>query len=140
MQKTFKEGKAMQNARLSKRQLASLFKLLAESKDKKGRSLLERARAYLLEHPKADKYATSIDYTIEDGKLFIEWDCTCKDADRHNHDGLACKHVVALLILEHRDILERNPNWADWFKQYDEVLKKAVENEIKTFLEDFGNF
>ncbi len=130
----------MQNARLSMKQLTSLFKLLAESKDKKGKSLLQRARDYLLEHPKADKYATSIDYTVENGKLFVDWDCTCKDADRHSHDGLACKHVVALLILEHRDILERNPNWADWFKQYDQALKKAVENEIKTFLENFGNF
>lgn len=130
----------MQNARLSRKQLASLTKLLAESKDKKGRSLLERARAYLLEHPKADKYTTTITYTLEDGKLFIEWDCTCKDADRHHNDGLACKHAVALLILDHRDILETNKGWADWLKQYDEAFKKAVEKEVKEVLEDFGNF
>ncbi|MEM2947131.1 MAG: SWIM zinc finger family protein [Candidatus Bathyarchaeia archaeon] len=130
----------MQNIRLSRKQLASLTKSLQTQKDKKGRSLLQRAREYLMEHPKADKYTTTITYTLEDGKLFVDWDCSCKDADRHHNDGLACKHAVALLILEHRDILETHKGWADWFKQYDEVLKKAVEKEFKEVLEDFGNF
>lgn len=140
MQKPQKEVKGMKKARLSKKQLAGLLKVLAEAKDKKGRSLLERARAYLLEHPKADKYETSIDYTLEEGKLYVDWDCSCRDANRHNHDGLACKHVVALLILDHREILESNPNWAKWFEEYDKVLQRAEEEELKKVLEDFGNF
>lgn len=131
----------MQN-RLSRKQLEGLFKTFAQVKDKKGRSLLQRAREYLLEHPKADKYATAITYTLEDGKLFVDWDCTCKDADKHR-EGTACKHTVALLLLDHRDILETSSNWREWFKEYDQALRKAEETEeerIRKAIEDFGNF
>lgn len=114
---------------MQKAQLEHLFQWAVAQKDKKGRTLLERAREYLLEHPYADKYQTEIAILPEtDGRGFnvIEWHCTCGHAKKK--DTPICKHAIAKIILMERETLEASPKWKTFFEEYDRKISKLLED------------
>lgn len=121
---------------LREEQLKRVLEWAGSSYDKEGRSLLERARLYMLEHPDLDKYRTEVeisDEVNEKGENIIEHTCSCP----HARKGNVCKHVVAKILLMHREYLEsKSGKWREFFREYDRRVEEVMEEVLK----DFGNF
>ena len=122
-------------AKLKLSQLKDLFRWASKEKDKKGRSLLERARESLLKGSYL-KYNTSLElskteYVNEHPVIY--WDCNCPAASKGKHKNKPCKHVFALLILSHKDQLIKNKKWARWFQNYEQKQEKQTLEAFSQF-------
>jgi len=112
-------------ARLTLRGLTEVLRWASEEKDKKGRSLLERARESL----RVNSYKN---YRVSTDWGGLGFSCTCQAFQRGG--GKPCKHVIAKLLLEHKDILVRaSKEWAEWFKQYHALEKERLEAVLRDF-------
>ena len=97
--------------------LSEFLEWAKEEKDKRGRSLLERARDSLLSGS-FHRYNPT------------ENSCTCPYFRR---TGKTCKHMVALVILRNRKALEKNSRWREFFREYDRQVEKVVEEIFSNF-------
>jgi hypothetical protein len=111
--------------KLSRTQLKEVLGWASRQKDKKGRSLLERARESLLTGSHL-KYNTEVDIA----KGIMEWDCNCPYVKK---TGKPCRHVIAQLILLHEKELSQNPKWAGWFKEYHSHKLEEVLDAFSQF-------
>ncbi len=109
--------------KLSSQQLKEVLRWASRQKDKKGRSLLERARESLTSGSWL-KYNTELE--VQDGCLY--WDCDCPDARRRARSRACCKHVIAKLMLLHERELSESQQWAEWFRKYhDRKLEEVLD-------------
>ena len=112
--------------KLSLDQLKELFRWASKQKDKKGRSLLERARESI-ETSSYLKYNTQIE--IKDGNLY--WDCDCRDARKRKHSRACCKHAIAHIILTHeKELRKYSRKWDAWFS---ELENKQIQEALQAF-------
>lgn len=111
-------------------QLKDLFRWARGQKDRKGRSLLERARESLLKGSYL-KYNTAVEISEEaiNGYSIIYWDCNCPSATKRNTKK-PCKHVFARLILMHEKELSESKRWREWFEEYH---NQKMEETLKAF-------
>jgi len=92
-------------------ELRKLLKEAKETKDRKGMSLLERARASLL------------------SGSFHRYNATTNSCDcpYRRRTGRTCKHMVAAVILSFREKLERHPKWREFFRELDRRREEVLE-------------
>jgi len=115
--------------KLSLEALKEVFKWASKQKDRKGRSLLERARESLLTKSYL-KYTTDVE--IKNGYLY--WDCNCPDARKRKHSRACCKHAIAHLILIHeKELRKHSKKWDAWFREYHQSQTKDIQEVLKTF-------
>lgn len=112
--------------KLSTAQLKEILRWASRQKDKKGRSLLERARESL-ETGSYLKYNTTLE-RASDGA--IEYDCTCPAINHGKHKDKPCKHVIAHIILAHEQELRKSKKWDQWFSSYHD---KQIEKALRAF-------
>ena len=112
--------------KLNKAQLKEIFGWASRRKDRKGRSLLERARESLMTGSYL-KYNTTLEMA-KDGA--IEWDCDCPYVKK---TGKPCKHVIANLILIHEQELRKSEKWNRFFEEY-------YNAKIEEVLDAFSQF
>ena len=119
--------------KLSSQHLREVLRWASRQKDKKGRSLLERARESL-ETGSWLKYNTVLEPSdrefLSDGTPIIYWDCDCPDAQRRKDDNKMCKHALAKLILLHEKELRKSPKWDEWFSHYEQA---QIQRALKEF-------
>jgi len=119
--------------KLSLEALKEVFKWASKQKDRKGRSLLERARESLLKGSYL-KYNTSLElskteYVNEHPVIY--WDCNCPAASKGKHKNKPCKHVIARLILTHeKELRKHSKKWDAWFT---ELENKQKQEALKAF-------
>lgn len=105
--------------KLRKEELREVFEWASKQKDKKNRSLLQRARDSLL----TGSYWRYNTIVWRDGKT-LKYECDCEWAKRRRE---ACKHVIAYLILANEETLKNSKKWRKFFEEYyakvEEVLK-----------------
>lgn len=115
--------------KLTPQQLGEIFRWAQAKRNKKGLSLLERAR----ESIKAGsylKYNTTTE--LKDGLLL--WDCNCPDAQRRKDSDAPCKHVIAWLILSNEDTLRTSSRaWDEWFREYHATIEDEVIRAFDQF-------
>ncbi len=89
--------------------LTEFLRWAVKQKDRKGVSLLQRARDTLLS-------GSHIKYNPTAGS------CSCP---YFRNTGKTCKHMVAVVILRNRKVLERNERWREFFREYDRRIEEA---------------
>ena len=119
--------------KLSTAQLKAVLGWASRQKDKKGRSLLERAREALMSGSYL-KYNTELEASdrefLSDGSPVVYWDCNCPASNRGRHADKPCKHVIAHIILAHESELRKSPRWEEWFSRYHD---KQIEEALNAF-------
>lgn len=120
--------------RLRLKELKELLRWAKKQKDKKGRSLLERARESLTTGSYL-KYNTTIEISqrefLEDGTPILYWDCNCPASNHGKHKNKPCKHVIARIILTHeKELRKYSSKWDAWFS---ELADKQIEEALETF-------
>jgi len=118
------------------KQIKELLRWASKEKDRKGRSLLERARESLRTGSYL-KYNTTVEVSqrdkLSDGSPIIWWDCNCPASNKGRHKNKPCKHVIARFILMHKEELSKNSKWAQWFKELEEEKLAQVPEEFRHF-------
>ena len=108
--------------------LKELFRWASRQKDRKGRSLLERARESLLTGSYL-KYNTTLELSETEyvnGHPVIYWDCNCSYA---KHKEKPCKHVFARLIKLHEEELRKHSKkWDEWFRELENRVLQAFSS------------
>jgi hypothetical protein len=102
---------------LSKSQLASILSWAKSQQSKTAGDLLSRARACLSEWDRVVKeYNPQVRLVPHWFGTVVSHSCRCPSWS----EASPCKHVVALLLLMHRDILSQHSEaWAGFFKALD---------------------
>jgi|GEM_PF-4371886 len=129
---------------LEKAQLLAVLRY-AKSQVAKSGDLLSRARQSLLDwHRVVKEYNPQVDYKSFWFGSVVSHRCGCP-AWRADSP---CKHVVALILLHHREILSSSPHWKEFFTGLEKKQKKQKKNPPRRsgggssgwVHPDFGNF
>ena len=119
--------------KMSFEQLKEVLEWASRQKDKKGRSLLEKARESI-ETGSYLKYNTTLETSdrefLSDGTPIVYWDCDCLASNEGKHKDKPCKHVIAHIILAHEEELRKSPKWDRWFSSY---YNKQIEKALRAF-------
>lgn len=96
-------------AMLDRRQLSLVLQWASQQSAKSG-TLLERARE-VLRLGTAQKYGAKVEYASVWYGVVVSHSCGCPSWKA----STPCKHVMAILLLDHREILSTSPKWAQFF-------------------------
>lgn len=112
--------------KLTREQLREVLRWAENQRDKKGRSLLERARESLMSGSYL-KYNTEVE--VGEG---VDYDCDCPAMNRGKHKDKPCKHVIAILILIHeKELRALSKKWDCWFKEFkDRQVEDVASSEV----------
>jgi len=117
---------------LTKKQLLKTLAIFKHT-GKKGHSLLDYAKEYLLEDPLLLEHDPLL--VVKNGRIYGSCKCSYNKTS-----GKICEHIIAKIIYLHRELLEDEPDWQEFIEKYKEVLKKAVDKIEARVPEDFANF
>jgi len=98
-----------------------------------GNSLLERAKKHLLEDPLVFKYEPTLSFI--NGRVYGS--CKCP---YHQNTSKICKHMIAKLIYLHKEMLEEEPEWVEFMKEYKKALQRELDKISGEVPQDFAYF
>jgi hypothetical protein len=101
---------------LSKSQLASILSWAKAQESKTAGDLLSRARASLGEWERVQKeYSPTVEFRPAWFGVEIVHRCGCPSW----RENSPCKHVIAAILLSHREVLSSSWQWASFFQALD---------------------
>ena len=123
--------------KLTLSQLRKLLRWASRQRDKKGRSLLERAKDSLIKgtyrHYNVE-VEISAKESLADGHPKVYFDCTCPAINKGRYKDKPCKHVVAKMVLVHENLLRQSSEeWDRWFEEYHQAEAERIEEALKAF-------